>query len=177
MAAVLYGRGRYARAYAVEGTARLIELALIVVAVIGFGAHQLAVAAILCAVAAADLATISLMKASEVDWARPNLRSFDFRWIATQFRPGLGFMLSNLTTQSVLLQGPRVALGIVSGGQAVAIYSVYATALRLVDQIVQASKIQGPRRSSTADAARNASHANWVPMMMSWYARSSSLRS
>ena len=67
---------------------------------------------------------------------RPNPAIFDLRWLGSQARPGLGFVLSNLTTQSVLLQGPRVALGIVSGGQAVAIYSVYATALRLVDQIV-----------------------------------------
>jgi O-antigen/teichoic acid export membrane protein len=136
MAAVLYGRGRYARAYAAEGLARLVELTLIVLAVLVFGAHQLTVAAIMCGVAALDLLVVFAMKRREVDWARPDLRIFDLRWIGTQTKPGIGFALSNLTTQSVLLQGPRVALGIVSGGQAVAIYSVYATVLRLVDQIV-----------------------------------------
>lgn len=136
MAGVLYGRGRYARAYAVEGAARLTELALIVVAVLFLGAGPLVVAAIACVVAGLDLLAIAWMKRSEDSWAHPNLRVFDLRWLGSQTRPGFGFILSNLTTQSVLLQGPRVALGIVTGGQAVAIYSVYATALRLVDQIV-----------------------------------------
>lgn len=136
MATVLYGRGRYARVYALEGAARLAELLLIAVVVYFLKGGPAVVAAVSCLVGAFDLLVIALLKRRDDSWARPDLRIFDLRWLKSQARPSIGYMLSNLTTQSVLIQGPRVALGIVSGGQAVAIYSIYSTALRLVDQIV-----------------------------------------
>jgi O-antigen/teichoic acid export membrane protein len=72
---------------------------------------------------------------TDVSWWK--MRPLDGAWIRTLAKPAIGFVLSNLSTQSILLQGPRIALGIVSGGTAVALYNVYGIVLRLADQIVR----------------------------------------
>jgi len=136
LAAILHGYGRYAKAYLIEGAARVLELASIAAAILVFHARPLSVAAITVSATGLDLLTVWWCKRTVAVWARPDFRVFDLQWIASQIRPGFGFVLSNFTSQSLFLQGPRVALGIVSGGHAVAIYSVYGTALRLVDQVV-----------------------------------------
>ncbi len=136
LASILHGYGRYARSYFIEGAARMLELGAIAAAILLFDARPLGIAAIATVVAVLDLVAIWFFKRGMAAWARLDLTILDLRWVGSQVRPGLGFLLSNFTTQSLFLQGPRVALGIVSGGQAVALYSVYATVLRLVDQVV-----------------------------------------
>ena len=135
-ASLLFARGLYARAYFIEGAVKGTELGLIAAALVLFEGRQLAVAIVIVAVQVVECAIFIALSRGIFPWARLSLGTFDRRWLKAQVKPGIGFGLSNLTTQSVLLQGPRVVLGSLLGGQAVAIYSVYATITRLLDQAV-----------------------------------------
>lgn len=136
LVATLYATGSYGGAYYLSGFAKLIELGAIGLAVAGFGAPPVFAAAIMTTLAGLDLLVVSIWARRVAPWARLNLRVFDRDWIAEQARPAVGFLVSSLATQGLLVQGPRVVLGILLGGTAVAVYSIYTTAMRLVDQLV-----------------------------------------
>lgn len=136
MVAALYATGSYGFAYYLSGIAKLTELAAIAVAVIFFHGSQVTAAAIMATVGILDLALVSVWARRAAPWARPDLRIFDRSWLSTQVKPAIGFALSNLATQGILVQGPRVILSAMLGGTAVAMYAIYGTAMRLVDQLL-----------------------------------------
>lgn len=135
-ASLLFARGLYGRVYFLEGTLRSLELALIGGVLFVFDGQPVSVAAVMLGIQMLECCIFVGLTRGLYPWARLSLGTFDLQWLRGQIKPGIGFGLSNLTTQSVLLQGPRVILSAIAGGQAVAIYSVYTTITRLLDQTV-----------------------------------------
>jgi O-antigen/teichoic acid export membrane protein len=136
MAAALYATGSYGLAYFVAGSAKLTELCITIIAVTLFKANQLVAAEVVTAVALVDLTVVSVLARDSASWARMDLRRLDWKWIGEQLRPSVGFLLATVATQGILVQGTRVVLGALLGGSAVAVYAVYGTAMRLVDQLL-----------------------------------------
>jgi O-antigen/teichoic acid export membrane protein len=134
---ILNGQGKYALNYITDGCFRLAELAAISVAVLWLGLRQTGVVSILAFSSSLELIVMVVLARGMTDVSWWKMRPLDGAWIRTLAKPAIGFVLSNLSTQSILLQGPRIALGIVSGGTAVALYNVYGIVLRLADQIVR----------------------------------------
>lgn len=140
--AVLNAVGSYGFAYSVNAGFKFAELLVVAGVVLLFHATPLGVAAVLVASPLLELVVVSTAARRAAAWARFDLRNFDVAWLKTHIRPAIGFLVSNLSTQSVLVQGPRIVLAAVLGGRAVAIYSVYSTAMRLVDQLLMI--VSGP---------------------------------
>jgi len=136
MVAALYATGSYALGYYIAGTAKLAELVAVAVAVTLFHGSQVTVAAIIAGAALIDLTVITIVARRAARWARLDFRVFDGAWVLSQAKPTIGFAISNLSTMGVLIQAPRVILSALLGGQAVAIYTVYGTAMRLMDQLL-----------------------------------------
>jgi O-antigen/teichoic acid export membrane protein len=133
---VLNAHGRYAVTYTTEGCVRLLELGSVATAVVWFGARQTGLAATLALFSLIELVAFVLLVRRIADWSFWHMGPLDRGWVRSLLRPGFGFFLANLSSQNILLQGPRIALAIVSGGSAVALYNVYGIVLRLADQIV-----------------------------------------
>ncbi len=136
VAGSLNASGRYGLIYCIDGAAKLAELGSVALVLLVLGGGFVSAAAGLAIVALIDLLAVSVLARRFAPWARPDLARVDLAWIRSQIRPGIGFALGNLATQGILLQGPRVVLGAVLGGSGVAIFSVFATAARLIDQAV-----------------------------------------
>jgi O-antigen/teichoic acid export membrane protein len=134
--AALYAAGSYAFAYYVQGVIKLIELAGIAVIVGGFAGSQAAAAMVIATAAFAELVVVAASARRAAAWARFDPFAFDRAWLARHVRPAVGFMVSNFATGGLMSQGPRVVLGAMLGGQAVAVYAVYGTAMRFVDQLL-----------------------------------------
>ncbi|UFZ01833.1 hypothetical protein LQG66_21215 [Bradyrhizobium ontarionense] len=135
MAAVLYANGRYGVAYNIATAIKLIELIVCIGAIVGLGAQPVHVAGLTATMALLDLVVVGVVARRLAPWARMDLRMADIAWLREHLRPALGFSGYNLATQGVMIQGPRLVLGALLGGPAVAVYAVYATAMRLVDQL------------------------------------------
>lgn len=135
MAAVLYSTGRYGAVYNVAAIIKLCEQGGAIFAIAVLGAQPVHFAFLTATAALTDLVVLTLLARAAVPWARFDLRVFDLAWFRRQLRPSLGFCGYNLATQGVLVQGPRLVLGGMLGGSVVAVYAVYATAMRLVDQL------------------------------------------
>lgn len=136
MVAALYATGSYGFAYYVSGICKFLELLGIAGVVTFLHGTQLNAAEVMTATAALDLTIVAVYARRAAPWARVDLRRFDLAWVRSQAKPAIGFAISNLSTQGVLVQGPRVILSALMGGQAVALYAVYATAMRLMDQLL-----------------------------------------
>jgi O-antigen/teichoic acid export membrane protein len=136
MVAALYATGSYGFAYYVQGSMKLCELAGIALVVSVFSGSQVSAAIVVASVGLLELVVIGIAARRAAPWARMNLRVFDRSWLTAQAKPAAGFMISNLATQGIMTQGPRVVLGALLGGQAVAIYAIYGTAMRFVDQLL-----------------------------------------
>jgi O-antigen/teichoic acid export membrane protein len=136
MVAALYATGSYGFAYTVQGLIKLLELAGIALAVTLFSGTQVSAALIVAATSLLELCIIALYARAAAPWARLDLRRFDGAWLRAQFKPAFGFMLSNLATGGLMAQGPRVVLAATLGGPAVALYAIYTTAMRIVDQML-----------------------------------------
>ena len=134
--AALYATGSYGFAYYVQGAVKLIELGGIAVAVAGFAGSQAAAAVVIAAAALAELLVVAVSARRAAGWARFDPLALDRAWLARHVRPAVGFMVSNFATGGIMNQGPRVVLGALLGGQAVAVYAVYGTAMRFVDQLL-----------------------------------------
>ncbi|CCD92763.1 membrane hypothetical protein [Bradyrhizobium sp. ORS 375] len=135
MAAVLYANGRYCAAYNIATAIKLVELTAAIGAIAGFGAQPVHIAGLTATTALIDLVVVTVVARKLAPWARVDWRRIDVGWLREQLRPALGFSAYNLATQGVMIQGPRLVLGALLGGSAVAVYAVYATAMRLVDQL------------------------------------------
>jgi len=136
MVAALYAIGRYGAGYYLGGIAKLVELAGVTIVVTLNHGSQINAAEVMAAVAVVDSIIITVLTRLAVPWARVDLRDFDWAWVGRQAKPSIGFALSNLSTMGVLIQGPRIILAIILGGQSVAIYAIYGTAMRLMDQLL-----------------------------------------
>src|SRR3954463_6804595 len=132
MSAALYANGRYGIAYNLASAIKLFELAACVGAITSLGAQPVHVAGMTAAAALIDLAAVTVLARRVAPWARMDVRQIDVRWLREQLRPALGFSGYNLATQGVMIQGPRLVLGAILGGPAVAVYAVYGTAMRLI---------------------------------------------
>ncbi len=136
MVAALYATGSYGLAYYVQGAMKLLELCGMALLVLVFAGSQVSAAILTAGVALLELLLITGFARRAAPWARIDLRILDRSWIGTQIKPAIGFMISNLATQGLMTQAPRVILGAMLGGTAVALYAVYATAMRFVDQLL-----------------------------------------
>jgi O-antigen/teichoic acid export membrane protein len=136
MVAALYATGSYGFAYYVQGAMKLCELLGLALVVSLYAGSQVSAAVVVALAAFAELLVIALYARRAAPWARIDVRAFDRAWMASQAKPAIGFMVSNLATQGLMTQGPRVVLGALLGGPAVALYSIYATAMRFVDQLL-----------------------------------------
>jgi O-antigen/teichoic acid export membrane protein len=135
MAGVLYSAGSYGLAYNVAAGAKLVELISAIFAVGVLGARPVGLAALTAVIALIDLIIVLRLARAAAPWARFDFGVVDLHLLRVQLRPALGFSCYNIATQGVLVLGPRLVLGALMGGSAVAIYAVYATAMRLVDQV------------------------------------------
>jgi len=151
MVGVLYSAGRYGVAYNIAAGAKFAELGSAIYAVGVLGARPVHLAVIVTAIALVDLIVIVCLARSAASWARLDVRVMDGRFLRDQLKPALGFACFNLATQGVLVQGPRLVLGTLMGGSAVAVYAVYATAMRLVDQLFL--MLMGPVGAEISHAA------------------------
>lgn len=136
LVAALYATGSYGLAYALQGCAKLLEILGLCLLVLVLGGGQLSAASWIAAVALVELGVVAWLAHRSAPWARLDLTAFDKAWLRGQLKPALGFMISNFATQGLLLQGPRVVLGALLGGTAVAVYAIYGTAMRFVDQLL-----------------------------------------
>lgn len=136
MVAALYATGSYGFAYYVQGAMKLCELTGLALVVSLYTGSQVSAAIVVALVAFVELFVIAVYARRAAPWARIDLRAFDRAWIRSQAKPAIGFMVSNLATAGLMIQGPRVVLGALLGGSAVALYSIYATAMKFVDQLL-----------------------------------------
>jgi O-antigen/teichoic acid export membrane protein len=136
MVAALYATGSYGFAYYVQGAMKLCELTGLALVVSFWAGSQVSAATLVALIAFVELLVIAVYARRAAPWARIDLRAFDRAWIRSQVKPAVGFMVSNLATQGLMTQGPRVVLGALLGGPAVALYSIYATAMKFVDQLL-----------------------------------------
>ena len=136
MVAALYATGSYALGYYIAGTAKLAELITVAVAVSLFHGSQITVAAIMAAMGLIDLTVITLVARRAAAWGEAGL---------SRVRRRLGGLAGQADHRLRHLQpvdhgradpGARVILSALLGGQAVAIYTVYGTAMRLMDQLL-----------------------------------------
>jgi O-antigen/teichoic acid export membrane protein len=136
MVAALYATGSYGFAYYVQGAMKLCELTGIALVVSFWAGSQVSAAIVVALIALVELLMIGVYARRAAPWARVDLRAFDRDWVRSQAKPALGFMVSNFATQGLMTQGPRVLLGALLGGPAVALYSIYTTAMKFVDQLL-----------------------------------------
>jgi O-antigen/teichoic acid export membrane protein len=136
MVAALYATGSYGFAYYVQGAMKLCELTGLALVVSFWAGSQVSAATLVALIAFVELLVIAVYARRAAPWARIDLRAFDRAWVRSQAKPAIGFMVSNLATQGLMTQGPRVVLGALLGGPAVALYSIYATAMKFVDQLL-----------------------------------------
>jgi O-antigen/teichoic acid export membrane protein len=136
MVAALYATGSYGFTYYLQGALKLIELIGIACVVSVFGGTQLSAAVLITIITAIEALIIAMYAFRAAPWARIDLRVFDKTWLKTQVRPMIGFMVSNFATGGLMSQGPRVILSALLGGSAVAVYAIYGTAMRIVDQLL-----------------------------------------
>jgi O-antigen/teichoic acid export membrane protein len=170
--ATLYANGDYGVAYTCTGVVRALELGVVAGIVYSLSAPPAIVAAVSAAFASVDLVAIGAFSLRRVAWASLLPEPLTASWLRRLGRPALGFALSNTTTQLVMVMGPRIALGVLSGGAAVALYALYATMMRLVDQCVliflQPLEIEMAHSAGRGDRTKVAqlvaigAHASWA---------------
>ena len=134
--AVLYANGSYGFVYYLLSGTKLAEVVMVSVGASMFGLKPIAAAAIMSGMALFEVVVVAIIARRSTCWMRIDLSVFDLTWVAVQAKPALGFLLGNFATQGILLQGSRIMLSMLLGGGAVAIYAIYGTAMRLIDQIL-----------------------------------------
>jgi len=134
--AMLYANGDYGLVYGCGAAARVFEFLSVSAFLFFLDASPLLVAIVSAGAAAAEAMLIGHFAKRRVVWCSFRPRRFDFAWLKSIGRPVIGFALSNFATQGLMLQGPRIALSFIDGGAAVAVYALYGTMMRLVDQCV-----------------------------------------
>jgi len=136
MLAALYAAGSYGFAYYIQGLVKVGELLGVAVVVAAFHGSQASAAVVIAIAALIELLIIAVYARRAAHWARMDLRVVEWSWISTQGRPAIGFMIMNFATQGLMAQGARVVLEALMGGAAVAVYAIYGTAMRFVDQLL-----------------------------------------
>ncbi len=136
MVAPLYAQGAYGRVYFTDSLIRLAELIIVAALLLGWRTSAPTVAWTSAAVSVVNVLVTALFARLKAPWVSFLPHRLNTAWISRQVKPTLGFMMYNLGTQGVLVLGPRALLSVVSGGSAVAVYALYGTVMRVVDQIV-----------------------------------------
>jgi hypothetical protein len=134
--APLYANGAYGRVYLISGLVRLVELIIVSGLLLTLRVSPATVACISSAASTINVIAMVLVAKRTVDWVSFRPHRLDSEWILNQLRPTLGTVLYNLSMQGILLLAPRALLSIVSGAGAVAVYALYGTMMRVVDQVV-----------------------------------------
>lgn len=134
--APLYAKGVYGRVYFTLSIIRLAEL-LVVSALLSFWLVSPPTVAWTIAAVTTIIVVVMAFSARRIaPWVSFRPHNLNAAWISQQVRPTMGFMLYNLARQGILVLAPRALLSVVSGGGAVAVYALYSTIMRLVDQVV-----------------------------------------
>jgi O-antigen/teichoic acid export membrane protein len=136
MIAALYATGSYGLGYYIQGGMKLCELLALAIVVTLFSGSQVAAGIVIAGIACVEVVIIGNYAIRAAPWARLALGVFDRQWIKAQAKPAIGFIVSNFATQGLGTQAPRIVLGAFLGGSAVAVYAIYATAMRFVDQLL-----------------------------------------
>jgi O-antigen/teichoic acid export membrane protein len=168
----LYAEGAYGLVYFASGSVRLTELIAVSTLLSIWPVQPSTIAWIMAGLSVLELLVATFLAKRQASWVSFKLHGLEKRWILDQLRPASGFLISNFSTQAVLLLGPRVVLSLVSGGGAVSIYALYGTAMRLVDQIVlvflSPLEIEFARSAGKGDLpeiahlVRTGTHGAWI---------------
>jgi hypothetical protein len=134
--APLYANGAYGRVYLTSSLVRLTELVIVAALLWTLRVSPAVVACITSAASTTSIMAMAFFVRRLAPWASFRPHKLDSGWIVGQLRPTVGFVVYNLSMQGVLLLGPRVLLSIASDAGAVAVYALYGTVMRVVDQIV-----------------------------------------
>lgn len=132
---VTFSSGRYAAPNIASGLFRIFELACLGV-VVGLlhGKPSHAAITIAC-VAGLDLVVQTFLALRAAPWLNLRKIALDRDCLKLLLGPSIGTALLHLGVNFVGIQGPRIILSSVAGPAAVGIFSVYATANRVIDQV------------------------------------------
>jgi len=126
--------GRYGLPNTISAIAKLFELTCLGVSAIYFQISLLGAAVIICVAAALDVACQIFIFCRLVEWAGFTPR-INKKLLQKLVRPSLGVVTLNMAVNAASIQGPRLILSAIIGPSAVTVYSLYGTAMRLVDQL------------------------------------------
>lgn len=170
--AALYAQGAYGQAYFTSGLLRLAELMIVSALLLFWRVIPSTIAWVTAATSTLDLLVVAYFAKRLAPWVSFRPQRLNAKWLLHQLRPTIGFILSNLATQGVLLNGPRVVLSAVSGGGPVAVYAFYCTVMRLVDQVVfvfvmpleveMARSVGMDDVKKTSQLVQMGTHSSWV---------------
>jgi O-antigen/teichoic acid export membrane protein len=137
LVAVLYSGGSYGFVYYVLSATKLTEFLFISIGVALFRFKPLQAASVSAGIALFEVIVIAILAKRAAGWMRVNFRIFEPSWVSGQAKPSLGFLLGGFAINGILLQGGRIVMNALLGGSAVAVYAIYGTAMRLIDQLLQ----------------------------------------
>lgn len=126
--------GRYGVSEAIAATAKLCELSMLIFFVIVLHGGLVWAAAAVAIASFLDVTVNLLVCFHWVPWARFDFTKLDMSWAREFLRPTMGNFVLSVAVSAVIIQAPRVVLSIVVGPAAVAIYGVYAGAMRMMEQ-------------------------------------------
>ncbi|MBU1348149.1 MAG: hypothetical protein KKA16_14505 [Alphaproteobacteria bacterium] len=157
---VTFSAGRYGAPNFVSGAMRLVELLALVVIVGLLGQPPVAAALTIASVAAVDLIIQAVLAKRSVTWL--SLRRIAIHPPTLRFLigPSIGIALLHLGVNFIGVQGPRIVLSAIAGPAAVGLFSVYATANRVIDQVsallMSVVQLEFSRSSGAGDSAQTA---------------------
>jgi hypothetical protein len=134
--APLYAQGAYGLVYFTYSLIGLAELILVSVLLLVFRVSPPTVAWTNTGVNGVNMLVVAFFAKRNAPWVSFRPYRLSAAWILQQMRPTAGFMLYHLGTQGILFFGARTLLSVASGGSAVAVYALYGTVMRVVDQAV-----------------------------------------
>jgi hypothetical protein len=134
--APLYANGVYGRVYMITSLSRLVELIVVSGLLLTLRVSPSVVAWTSAAVSTINILVIALAAKRNARWVSFRPHKLDLGWMIKQLQPTLGYVLYSFSMQGVSLLGPRVLLSIVSGASSVAVYALYGTMMRVVDQLI-----------------------------------------
>ncbi|MCJ2188722.1 lipopolysaccharide biosynthesis protein [Novosphingobium beihaiensis] len=130
-----FSSGTYAAPNLVSGLVKLLELASLGVAVGYFHGGPAYAAVVIACVAGLDLIAQAALAVRAAPWLKLRNVGIDRTCLKMLMGPSMGAALLHLGVNFVGVQGPRIILSSVAGPEAVGVFSVYATATRIIDQI------------------------------------------
>lgn len=156
-AGAINASGRYGAPNYVSGTIKMIELSAIVGAVAFCHVMPVAAALISAVAGILDLGVHVGLARYTSPWARIRLGAFDKVLFRKLIGPSVGHATIYVAVNSVVVQGPRIALSATLGPTAVAVFGVYSTLVRSMEHITNliapVLQLEFARNSGTRDGA------------------------